>query len=363
MKQTAKLLYLKDIFEKLCDDNHPLSIAVIQEELNKRRIQADSRSIREGIEDLQDYGMNIRHDEHSKYYYFEREQFELPEIKLLIDCVQDSRAITKERAESLIEKLEGLCSKYEAESLHQTVQINGSLKSANHSIYYYPTMLQEAITAGWQVSFKYFDYDVEKKRVYQNDGKATAYNPYGLFYRNGRYYLLVCPAQAVYDSVYGFSSYPLDFFDLDRMADLKVLQNIPRMHHKGARTLIDKYRKRCNFDGFDSYTSEFTLKFENRFMNEVLEKFGMDVPVERIDDTHFKIHVFLTPTSDFFDWIFRMGLGGEIVSPQWAIDSMSKSLFDMKKNWVTRQASAARRRKKEEEETIEKADFLSLDDE
>ena len=60
---------------------------------------------------------------------------DLPEQKLLVDAVQSSKFITKEKSEELIKKLEDLTSRDNAKQLHRQVFIYNRIKADNDAIY------------------------------------------------------------------------------------------------------------------------------------------------------------------------------------------------------------------------------------
>ena len=69
------------------------------------------------------------------YHVISRE-FELPELKLLVDAVQSSRFITHKKSNELIKKIEGFASRYEAQELQRQVFVSNRIKAMNESIYY-----------------------------------------------------------------------------------------------------------------------------------------------------------------------------------------------------------------------------------
>ena len=90
--------------------------------------------------------------------------FELPELKLLVDAVQSSRFITRRKSDALIRKLEHLASVYQARQLQRQVFVSGRVKVMNESIYFNVDRLHTAIAARRAITFQYFDYDLQRKR-------------------------------------------------------------------------------------------------------------------------------------------------------------------------------------------------------
>ena len=73
---------------------------------------------------IKDFGMDILQKRGpSGGYYIGSREFELPELKLLVDAVQSSKFITESKTVSLIRKIEGLTSVYEARGLQRQVVV------------------------------------------------------------------------------------------------------------------------------------------------------------------------------------------------------------------------------------------------
>jgi len=117
-------------------------------------------------------------------------QFELPELKLLVDAVQSSKFITRRKSDALIHKLESLASTHQAKQLQRRVFVSGRVKNMNESIHRSVEFLTTAIEKGVQIRFKYFDYDVKQERVYRKKGGFYTISPYNLIYSDDNYYLL-----------------------------------------------------------------------------------------------------------------------------------------------------------------------------
>ena len=127
VNQKQKILYLRQILLERTDEKHPISMAEILEALEAYGIQAERKSIYADIETLKNFGMDIIHrrEQPSGYCVVSRE-FELPELKLLVDAVQSSKFLTARKSEQLIRKLESLTSRYEAKQLARQVGVTTS---------------------------------------------------------------------------------------------------------------------------------------------------------------------------------------------------------------------------------------------
>ena len=123
--QKKKLFALYQILYEYTDDNNGLTMTEILSKLESRGISAERRSIYDDIEILRndfDIDIEARKTTTTRYHLQSRE-FELSELKLLVDSVQASKFITEKKTYSLIKKLEKLCSKYEAQSIQGQVYL------------------------------------------------------------------------------------------------------------------------------------------------------------------------------------------------------------------------------------------------
>ncbi len=157
--------YLKKIFTldriTLNEDRHLNNLAVLSQGNqfvpapifdNGVSLLTANRSVNwhfpmEDIEVLRDFGIDIENKrEKPAGYYVASRDFELPELKLLVDAVQCTRFITKKKSEELIKKLENLASKSEAAQLQRQVFVVNRNKTKNENIYYNVDKIHTAIS-------------------------------------------------------------------------------------------------------------------------------------------------------------------------------------------------------------------------
>lgn len=192
--QKLKLLYLRDYLLKYSDEAHPVTVNDMIAYLAERGVSAERKSIYDDISALQEYGLDIiMVKTKSTGYYVASREFELPEVKLLIDAVQSSRFITSRKTDALIKKIEGLASSHEGRSLHHQVFIQNRVKSVNESVYYNVDLISEGIERGVKLSFRYFEYGPDKQKRYRRGGGQYIVSPEFLIWDDENYYLVACP--------------------------------------------------------------------------------------------------------------------------------------------------------------------------
>ena len=189
--QKAKLLVLKQIFERKTDEEHMLSVPQLLDALEKAGMPAERKSIYSDIDALRRGGVDVELARgRGGGYYLASRTFELPELKLLVDSVQASQFITKKKSEVLIKKLESLTSDYQAGQMQRQVFVSGRVKTMNESIYYTVDTLHSAIAQDRQVTFQYLEWSLNKKKIPRKNGALYQVSPWALVWSDSKYYLI-----------------------------------------------------------------------------------------------------------------------------------------------------------------------------
>lgn len=213
--QKLKLLYIIKLLTENTDENHPVSTADIIAYLESNGIHSERKSIYDDMEKLCDFGYDIIQVQSrlGGGYYMAGREFELAELKLLVDAVQSSRFITTRKSRSLIKKLERMAGKYDAGKLQRQVYVAGRIKTENESIYYNIDNIHRAIQENRQIEFQYLDWNLKKELVPRVGGRKQV-SPWALIWREENYYL------AAYDGVDGIMKH----YRVDKMGQMKVLK-------------------------------------------------------------------------------------------------------------------------------------------
>ena len=302
--QKSKILYLMKILLTQSDETHMLTINEIISKLADYGIKAERKSIYDDIEALRQFGMDIVMDKVKSYgYYVASRDFELPELKLLADAVQSSKFITQRKSLELIKKLEGLASVYDAGKLRRQIHIQGRVKNMNESIYYSVDTLHEAIAEEKKISFRYFDYDIQKKRVLRREGAPYKVSPIALSWSEENYYLI---ARA--DERAGFTHYRVD-----RMSSVQKLKE--NRDAGTSRFNLAKYSKKM-FGMFAGEDVEVKLRVSNQLIGAVIDRFGKDITMNADGEKHFTVSACIALSPVFYGWLFQFGELCEVVSPQ-----------------------------------------------
>lgn len=310
--QKQKLLYLLKFFYEETDQEHTLTVNKIIEKLEHNGISAARRSIYDDIRTLQDFGVDIvmRKSKTCEYFLASR-LFEMAELRILIDSVQSSRFITKKKSESLIKKLKGLTSKPQSKDFSGQIYIYERIKSMNECIFYNVDTLHRAIAENRKITFRYFDYNIKREKIYRKKGVDYCTNPMALTFDNENYYLIA------YNEKYD------DFvhYKVDRMTDISVSEQWRSMPKKPFN--VASYVKPI-FSMFDGETEHITAIFDNAYLNLVIDRFGDNVRLQEQENDCFQAEFKATVSPTFLSWTIGFGDGAIIVSPEWVADEIKR---------------------------------------
>ena len=193
-----KLLYLARYLQEQTDEQHPKTMQDMIAYLAGCGISAERKSLYDDLELLRVYGMDVQSVKGKSFGYFLGERdFQLPELKLLIDVVQASPFLTQSKSMALIGKLERLTSRPNARQLRRQVYVMDRVKTHNERLYYAIDGLNTAINDGKKVTFRYFDWTAAGGKAYRRDGALYETNPVALCV--DRHYYLVAYDPAISD--------------------------------------------------------------------------------------------------------------------------------------------------------------------
>lgn len=305
--QKLKLLYLVKILTQQSDENHCMSAQMLIDALKEYGVKAERKSIYDDIAQLTDFGYDIcliKAKTGGGYYLASRE-FELAELKLLVETVQASRFLTVKKSRELISKIETLASRAEAGQLQRQVYVANRIKTANESIYYIVDDIHKAIQNQEQISFQYLEWNLEKQLVPRKEGKMYQVSPWALTCKDENYYLIAHDA----------NEDKIKHFRVDKMGNIKVLSGQKR---EGAE-LFEKFDiadyANKTFGMFGGKEEIVTLQFENHYIGVVIDRFGKEISIRKTDPEHFSVRVKVALSGQFYGWLTGLGAGAKMIAP------------------------------------------------
>ena len=311
--QKLKMLYLLKIFSEETDDLHPLTMPEIIAKLAAYGVNANRKTLYLDFEELRNFGLDIISNKvgHDCYYNIGSRDFELPELKLLVDSVQSSKFITDRKSTELIKKLESLVSKYEGKQLQRQVVISGRVKAMNESIYYNVDKLHEAIGSGCQIRFKYFQWNLNKEMELRKDGAWYQVSPWALMWDDENYYLVA------YDATDG----KIKHYRVDKMLSIYVTKDKRLGQEQFRKFDMPRYTKSL-FGMYGGEQVKVMLEARNDMVGVIIDRFGKDVMIAPVDSERFRVNVDVSMSNQFLGWIMAVGDGIKIVGPDKVVEKM-----------------------------------------
>lgn len=319
--QKLKIIYLMQILLKNTDEDHDITLAEIVEQLKYYGISAERKSLYSDIENLRTYGLDIIGSQYDRTYHYKvvNRQFELAELKLLVDSVQSAKFITEKKSRELIEKIEAYASKYESAKLNRHVKVAGRVKTMNERIYYNVDAIHEALSDGYQIKFQYFVWNVDKKMELKHDGEYYGVSPWALCWDDEKYYLIA------YDN----KEEKIKHFRVDKMTNTEVVNQKRLGKESFSKISVSDYTSRL-FGMFEGELTNVKLYCENYLANIMIDRFGMDIPIIKKDPEHFEINVKVSVSNLFLSWIMALS-GVKIVSPDSVVEKMKEEIERLRK--------------------------------
>ena len=279
-------------------------------------IQAERKSIYDDLDALARFGVDVQcRKGRSPGWFVGGRDFELPELKLLVDAVQSSRFITRKKSDALIRKLERLASVYQARQLQRQVFVSGRVKVMNESIYFNVDRLHTAIAARRAITFQYFDYDLQRKKVLRRGGQQYAVSPYGLIWNSDNYYLVA------YDS----ANREMRHYRVDKMTGITVTDKPLEGTEQYSAFDIAVYGQK-HFGMYSGEEMTVTLRGTRAMVGVVLDRFGQDVILVPDGPEHFTVSIPLVLSPQFFGWLFALEPELTLVAPPQAVDQYRERL-------------------------------------
>lgn len=320
--QKQKLLYLQKIMLEKTDENHGLTANEIKQALEAYGIRTERKSLYDDLKILETFGLDIcRTRTTTVKYYVGSRDFEVPELKLLVDAIQSSKFITHKKSLSLIKKLEGLVSENEGKQLQRQVYVSNRVKNINEKIYYNVDTLHNAIACEKQVAFKYCNWEIdfgsEKKivKVERKNGALYKVSPWALCWDDENYYLVA------YDS----DAQMIKHYRVDKMESIEISGD-----ERDGRKTFEKFDlagyMKGVFSMFGGEQANVKLSVDNSLIGVIVDRFGSNVIIAKESETSFTVNVDVMLSPQFYAWVFGLDTKVRILSPQKAVDEFNQKL-------------------------------------
>ena len=296
-KSKVKLVKLYEILRSETDSDHALTTYDLVERMQELGIVSDRRTISSDIENLNSVGLSVKvkRDGHKKAYYVDDNTFTVPELKILIDAVQAASFIPEDMSNEIIEKLSALGGTHREEVLKGNQIAFNTRKHTNKDILRTVDVINKAISEHKKISFRYFDLDENKKKVFRKNRRYKE-TPAALVFNNDNYYV-VC---------YSSKHKKQLNYRLDRM-DSTWIESEPAAPE--AAILADnlpEYTKQA-FRMFSGEPEEVTLQFDRSILGQIYDQFGENILVKAISEDMLETTVQVQVSPTFIGWLIQFG--------------------------------------------------------
>jgi len=309
-----KLSYLTRIMQEKTDDEHGLTMAQIIEELERYGVSAERKSIYDDFDDMTDkLGIEIIKEKVGRetYYHIGKRDFEVAEVKLLMDAIQSSKFITERKSNELIKKVKGLVSHHQAAQLQRQVYVHGRIKTMNESIYYNVDAIHAAIAQNSRIRFQYCGWYTNKKLMPLHDGSFFCVSPWALTWDDENYYLVA----------YDHYEEKIKHYRVDKMVKISILDE-----KRGGKELFENFDmaaySKMNFGMYHGEIKKVHISFPDYMVGVFIDRFGKEIPIRSVGDRRSETAVSVAVSKQFFGWIASLGRWVKIEGPDDVVDQM-----------------------------------------
>lgn len=269
MQSNIRIIELLRFLYQQTDEAHAVTVSEMIEYLKSKGIPSVRQTVYTDLEALDSAGIDIVQIKSTQNRYFIGSRiFEYPELKMLVDAVASSKVISAKKSQALIQKLGQLTSIQQAEQLQRLASLSSRVKPHNEKVYYIIDSIQTAILDQHQISFQYYEYTPEKKKILKHDGYRYILDPYALEWKNDHYYLIG----------YSHKHKGIAHFRVDRLTSVEPLDS--------------KFQPMPDFD-VAAYTNKMVDMFaaehaeqvkllcSNELMRVIIDHYGEDIEIAR----------------------------------------------------------------------------------
>ena len=316
-----KLLYLLDYLARESDQDHHVTVQDIQEHLSEKGIKVERKTIYDDIEALDLYGVDIitEKDRYRNTYFIGERDFQLAEIKLLIDIISSTKFISKDKSDELSEKLKGLTSIHEASRIKRELFVPERAKSSNEKIYYLIDDINTAINENKKIRFHYGDWTPKKKIEAKKGGAFYKVSPFTMVWDNQFYYLMA------YDS----RSAAMRTYRVDKIIyssrDFSILDEEREGFEEYEKIDMERYAV-TRFGMFSGEECNVTFKCRNDKVGILIDRFGQGIVINKLDDEYVQAIATVGLSEQFFGWLVGLGDSIEVTSPDYVLDFIREQI-------------------------------------
>ena len=322
--QKQKILVLLDLFKSKTDEEHGVTTSDIIDYLAEHGIKAERKTVYADLNTLKEYGYEISKEKKDGNYYYTLldRDFQLPELKLLVDAVQASKFISAKKSSELIKKIENLASVYQAKQLQRQVFVSNRIKTNYENVYYNVDELNLAINKNRKIKFDYYEWNLSKEMVLRKNGHKNDISPWSLAWDDENYYLVA------FDGNSGI----IKHYRVDKMRKIEILDEARDGREEFEEFDAAKYAKKV-FGMFTGDEQRVKIQFANKLIGVVIDRFGQDIMIIPKGVDQFVVNVNVKVSNMFLGWIIGLGDGAKILEPESVVDEVKQITERLKEQY------------------------------
>ena len=322
--QKQKILVLLDLFKSKTDEEHGVTTSDIIDYLAEHGIKAERKTVYADLNTLKEYGYEISKEKKDGNYYYTLldRDFQLPELKLLVDAVQASKFISAKKSSELIKKIENLASVYQAKQLQRQVFVSNRIKTNYENVYYNVDELNLAINENRKIKFDYYEWNLSKEMVLRKNGHKNDISPWSLAWDDENYYLVA------FDGNSGI----IKHYRVDKMRKIEILDEARDGREEFEEFDAAKYAKKV-FGMFTGDEQRVKIQFANKLIGVVIDRFGQDIIIIPKGVDQFVVNVNVKVSNMFLGWIIGLGDGAKILEPESVVDEVKQITERLKEQY------------------------------
>ncbi|MDR1002742.1 MAG: WYL domain-containing protein [Oscillospiraceae bacterium] len=327
--QKLKLLYLAQFLQNNTDEEHCASIKDISEMLASHGVTSERKSLYKDIEALNTVGFEIvKGYTPSRGYCIGKRQFELAELRLLIDAVESSPIIPPERTSELTRKLKSLTSVHLSEQLGGVLYTENQVKSTNEEILNNIDCIHRAIRLKKKIKFTYSHMVLKDNIPSFSEGREFVISPYAAIWNSDKYYLV-----GNYEKYNDLSHYRIDRMRAAECTAQDIRHYSEVSEYSDVFDCADYSRKIFNmYSGSESVPIE--LLCDNSVLEAIIDKFGVFAKFEELpEEGKFAVLGEGIINSGLVRWIINFGGAVFAKSPPKLVQEVQKMLYSMRDSY------------------------------
>ncbi len=317
-----KMLYILQALKERSDEDHRLGAPELSAEIEAHGLTVDRKTIYDDIETLREAGIDIEYSkEKPAGYYLAERNFDLAELKLLVDVVQSAKLITDKKTKQLIDKLSAQASEPQSKQLKNKAYVFNRAKTPNEDIFYNVDRVHSAMSQDRRISFKYYRWNTDKKLEARNGGRKVAVSPWAMTWDDENYYMIA----------FDEAESCIKFYRVDKMKYIDILDEPRQGQDEWVKFDAPNFATRT-FNMWGEDPCKVELECENSLIGPILDRFGTDVIIVPEGSDKFRVTVEICVSRHFFGWLVSLGEGIRIRGPQNVVDAYRAHLERMLAN-------------------------------